>query len=391
MIDYRRLGAVAAKPHTVFKIDGKMVAEHVFTREGFNDLYSIFYQERAPTHEVRAEMYESNNPNFPTPKATIEKNLRRRHIKTPLLKEGKDILACRTTLFLNEDCAVGVAKPTQTANYFFSNGDCDELYFVAEGEGKFQSIFGVFEYKQGDYIFIPKSVPHRFVFKGAQNFLITEGKRGFGIPREFRHPHGQLRMDAPYTHRDFKSPTELLNFKKDENYPIVVLRNDSLTSHEYTEWPYRVHGWDGWVYPFGFSIYDYQARTGLVHLPPNIHTVFAGAGFVVCNFVPRIVDFHENAVPCPYPHSSVDCDEILFYVSGDFTSRKGISNFSMSFHPGGIPHGPHPGMYEKSVGSQKTTELAVMIDTFAPLQLTEAARSIEDNEYHFSWNTKENL
>jgi homogentisate 1,2-dioxygenase len=391
MIDYRRLGAVSPKPHTIFEVDGKMVAEHVFTREGFSDFYSILYQRRAPTHETKVENLASPNPAFPHKPVAGHPELMRRHLKTPLIPQGGTLLQSRMTLFYNDDCSVGMAKPTETDSCFFVNGDADELYFVAEGGGTLQSMFGELDFLPGDYVFVPKGTAYRFLLQKPQNMLVVEGHREFGIPKEFRLPLGQLRLDAPYTHRDFRSPDRLAQLKPSDNFPIIVKRFNTLTRREYTEFPYQVLGWDGCVYPFAFAVSAYQPKTSSVHLPPSIHCVFAAKGFVMMNFVPRIVDYAKNAIPCPYPHSSVDCDEILFYVDGNFTSRKSIGQYSMSFHPGGIPHGPHPEKYEQSVGARETTELAVMVDTFAPLYMTEAAKKCEDGNYHYSWNSKEFL
>lgn len=391
MIDYRKLGEIPDKPHTVFEPGGKMVAEHVISRDGFCDVYSILYQKRAPTHETRAELFIHKNPFFPSAEIGIQKELLRRHFRTQDMKTSGTFFDARSTLFYNADCAVGMVKMDAVTDKFFANGDSDELYFVAEGQGALQTCFGILDYVAGDYLYVPKGVPYRFSFNGPQNMMVVDGSKGFGIPKEFRNMQGQLRMDAPYTHRDFRAPTRLLNLGPKENYPIVVLRNKVLSLHEYTEWPYQVVGWDGWMWPFAFHVDNYQPKTSSVHLPPTIHTVFAAHNFVIMNFVPRMVDYHPRAVPCPYPHSSVDCDEVLFYVKGNFTSRKGIDQYSMSFHPGGIPHGPHPEKYEKSVGHKFTDELAIMVDTFAPLVITDAARAIEDPTYHFSWNTAEHL
>lgn len=394
MIDYRRLGEVSPKQHTVFEVDKQMVAEHVFTKDGFNDLYSILYQKRAPTHEVKAEIYSHANEAFPLPSAAAqnpEPQLMRRHVMTQKIEQAQTPLLSRKTLFYNQDCSVGICKPNKEDEMFFVNGDCDECYFIAEGTGILQSIFGSVSYKKGDYLFIPKGVPYRFTFKDKQNWMIVEGRKEFGIPLEYKHKRGQIKLDAPYNHRDFRSPAELVDWKKVGNPAIVVKRYEKLTKHEYTDWPYQVIGWDGWVYPFAFSVYDYQPKTSNVHLPPSIHMVFSATGFVMMNFVPRIVDYHEKAIPCPYPHSSVDCDEILFYVDGNFTSRKSVGQYSMSYHPGGIPHGPHPEKYEESVGTKRTDELAIMVDTFAPLCMAPAAREFEDKAYHASWNTKQFL
>ncbi|NBO37303.1 homogentisate 1,2-dioxygenase [bacterium] len=391
MIDYRRLGAVSEKPHTVFEVEGKMVAEHVFTRDGFSDLYSILYQRRAPTHEVRVDNYRSKNNDFPHNPTAGNDDLKRRHIKTPMLISGGTLLESRKTLFFNDDCTVGIARPNQPCREFFANGDADEMYFVAEGSGVLQTVFGEIDFRAGDYLMIPKGVAYRLQMTAPLYLFAVEAMKDFGIPREFRLAQGQLRLDAPYTHRDFRSPNRLLTLTSEENPAIVVKRNHKLSIHEYTDFPYQVIGWDGWVYPYAFSVDAYQPKTSSVHLPPTIHTSFSARGFYIMNFVPRIVDYAKNAIPCPYPHSSVDCDEILFYVKGHFTSRKGIEQYSISYHPGGIPHGPHPEMYEKSVGVRETNELAIMVDTFSPLKMTQAARGIEDSNYHYSWNTTEHL
>lgn len=391
MIDYRRLGLISEKPHTVFEVEGKMVAEHVFTRDGFSDLYSILYQRRAPTHETRADAFESKNSFFPSTDMEMPRELRRRHVRTQDIPMGGKFLDARMTLFQNADVSVGIVKTSEVSNNYFANGDADEMFFVAEGSGELHSSFGVLEYGPGDYVYVPKAVPYRFVFKTPQNMMAVEGTKGFGIPKDFRNAQGQLKLDAPYTHRDFRAPSRLLNFKSNENYAIVVKRNNRLSIHEYTEWPYQTLGWDGWVYPFAFNVERYQPKTSSIHLPPTIHCVFGGHNFVMMNFVPRLVDYHKKAIPCPYPHSSVDCDEVLFYVKGNFTSRKAVGQYSMSFHPGGIPHGPHPEKYEASVGHKETDELAIMVDTFAPLALTAAGKKYEDTSYHFSWNTTEHL
>lgn len=391
MIDYRRLGAVSEKQHTVFEYEGKMVAEHVFTRDGFSDVYSILYQRRAPTHETRVEPYELKNPGFPHQPLEGVELLKRRHLKTPKLPVGGTVLESRKTLFFNDDCTVGVARPANMSQEFFVNADADEMYFVAEGSGVLQTIFGELDFVEGDYLFVPKGVASRLSFEKPLYLFIVEGTKDFGIPREFRLPQGQLRLDAPFTHRDFRSPSRLLNLSDSENPAFIVKKLNKLSRHEYTDFPYRVIGWDGWCYPFAFSVHAYQPKTSSIHLPPTIHTVFAARGFYMMNFVPRILDYAKNAIPCPYPHSSVDCDEILFYVRGEFTSRKGIEQYSLSYHPCGIPHGPHPEKYEMSVGARETQELAVMVDTFAPLKMTKAAAAYEDDAYHYSWNTTEHL
>jgi homogentisate 1,2-dioxygenase len=393
MIDYRRLGAIPPKPHTIFEVDGKMVAEHVFTRDGFSDLYSILYQRRAPTHETSAQSWTNPNPHFPSAprEGVMPGELLRRHVKTQAVPAGGTMLSSRATLFVNADCTVGVAKPDRACESFFVNSDADELYFVAEGGGVLQTVFGEIDYVAHDYLYVPKGVAYRFLPRGPQNLLVVEGSKSFGIPREFRHPQGQLRLDAPYGHRDFRGPSRLLELASNENFAFVVKRFGALSRREYTEFPYQVVGWDGWVYPFAFAVGAYQPKTSTIHLPPSIHCAFSAQGFVIMNFVPRMVDYGKGAIPCPYPHSSPDCDEILFYVEGNFTSRKAIGQHSISFHPAGIPHGPHPEKYEASIGHKETNELAIMVDTFGPLRMTLAAEAFDDPTYHYTWNSTEHL
>ena len=390
MIHYRSLGELPPKPHFVFESGGKMLAEHVFTRDGFNDAFGILYQNRAPTHETRAALYETQNRFFCVPSTPPPPLLKRRHIPNAPLPKGGTLLESRFTLFCNSDVSIGVAKPTQVEDVFFANSDADELFFVAGGTGVLETPFGALDYGPDDYLFIPKAIPYRFVFSDEQHFLCTEAYKNLSIPKEFRNPVGQLRLDAPGSHRDFRSPTRLIDFSG-RHHAIVIKRHQTLTIHEYTEWPYQTRGWDGFVYPFAFNINNYQPKTSTVHLPPTIHLCFSAPGFVVLNFVPRLVDYHDKAIPCPYPHSSPDCDEVIFYAKGNFTSRKAISQHSFSCHPGGLPHGPHPEKYEESVGTQKTNELAIMVDTFAPLGLAPAVAQFEDSSYHGTWNTTQFL
>lgn len=393
MIDYRKLGFVSEKQHTICELNGKQLIEHVITRDGFNDLYSILYQYRAPTHESKSAPYQNANPFFPTVQLekNLEGNLTRRHFKSFYQSSKGTLLQARATFLHNQSCSVGLAHITQSDELFFSNNDADELFFASTGSGVFQTVMGTLPYNKHDYIFIPKSIPYRILPKDSSYFLIVEGKKNFGIPRQFRNIQGQLTLEAPYNHRDFSGPSQLLELAENENPPIVVKRLNTLTIHEHTDFPYKVVGWDGWYWPFTFPISHYQPKTSSVHLPPSIHAMFSAHQFYIMNFVPRLTDYHPKAVPCPWPHSSIDCDEVLFYVEGNFTSRKGIDQYSISLHPSGIPHGPHPEKYEKSIGLKHTSELAIMVDTFEPLFVTEAALQFEDQNYPTSWDTKEFL
>lgn len=402
MIDYRQLGFISDKQHTICELNGKQLIEHVITRDGFNDLYSILYQLRAPTHETKSYFYQNTNPYFPHTCQSQEYSInttaidakfapKRRHFKSFLNEMQGNLLQTRATFLYNASCTVGVANITEPDEHFFANADADEIYFVNEGQGIIETIMGVLEYNKHDYIFIPKSIPYRFKPNEPSYCLIVEGKKNAGIPKEFKNSQGQIKLDAPYNHRDFKEPKKLLVLSDTENPNIIIKRFDVLTAHEHTEFPYHVVGWDGWYWPFTFPIENYQPKTSNVHLPPSVHTMFAGFQFYIMNFVPRLLDYHPKAVPCPWPHSNIDCDELLFYVHGNFTSRKGIGQYSMSFHPGGIPHGPHPAKYEHSIGLQRTDELAIMVDTFEPLYPTEIALKFEDPVYPSSWATKEFL
>lgn len=393
MLHRHTLGRVPPKPHTAFyDEDGKLLMEQCVTREGFNGPFTILYFRTPPTNEFAVDDYAL--PGFCPADIVGEQPLYRRHVRSQNLKPTGDFLTGRRTLFVNDDVHVGVSKPTERADHFFSNGDGDELYFVTSGAGYLETVYGILPFRQYDYLLIPKSTPYRIHFdneRGTQ--LVFEGRPRLGIPGRYRNKFGQLTDYAPYSHRDFRPPTELLTFDREKHgeppYELIVKMSDRLTLHRYNHFPFDVVGWDGCVYPLAFNIHDFQPITGVVHQPPTIHTTFAGDGFVVCSFVPRMVDFHEKAIPCPYGHASVDMDEIMYYVDGNFTSRRGIDRESMSLHPQGVPHGPHPGTYEKSIGMKRTSELAVMCDSYKPFRLTTVAAGLEDKDYHTSWVDRE--
>ncbi|MFO0573847.1 MAG: homogentisate 1,2-dioxygenase [Polyangia bacterium] len=414
MLDRICLGTVPAKPHTVLRDEaGKLLYEHCLTRQGFDGGYSILYHRSLPPRDVA-----HRSTHLPgDPELYFDECLRRRHLLGPRLSaEARpdrapgqaagqvsdrsaplgDHLGTRRVLMANSDVAIGLCRALRAEPRYFANGDGDELYFVQEGAGRIESLFGVLAYKPGDYLLIPRGTIYRMVPDAGPDgtasslLLFIEGRTYLEIPQNFRNGHGMLRMDAPYSHRDFRRPTELCKKSgpdfSDGRYSILVKRGG--TFHEIVRDcdPLDVVGWDGSVYPLALSIHDYNPKVGRVHLPPTAFTTFVGGGFVVCSFVPRLCDFDANAIPCPYPHSSVDCDEVIFYVSGNFTSRRGIGPGSLSLHPAGIPHGPQPGAYEASIGKTRTDELAVMIDTFKPLGVTAEARTIDDPNYHDSWH-----
>lgn len=389
MLHRHTLGRIPPKPHTAFyDEDGKLLMEHCLTREGFEGPHAILYYRTPPTDETAVET--TGVPGFCPVEPVAEQPLHRRHIRTQDLRVDGDFLSARRTVLLNDDVHIGITKPNQPAKNFFSNGDGDELYFAYDASGELESYYGILPFRKHDYVLIPRSTPYRLHPEGGRGtFLVFEGRGFIDIPAQWRNRHGQFTMFAPFTERDFRIPQKMLRFDKarhgDPPYPLVVKTSDTLTAHMFGHFPHELVGWDGSVYPVAFNIHDYQPKTGLVHLPPTTHTTFAGNNFVVCSFVPRKTDFHEKAVPCPYGHANVQCDEILYYVEGNFTSRKGIQPQSISLHPMGIPHGPHPGTYERSIGTTETNELAVMCDTFKPLRLSSVASSIEDPDYHLTW------
>ncbi|MGB0716120.1 MAG: homogentisate 1,2-dioxygenase [Phycisphaerae bacterium] len=393
MLHRTTLGKFPPKPHTAFYDEsGKLLMEQCMTTEGFNGPFTILYFRTPPTDEFQAE--DLQLPDFCPHNIVDHQPLHRRHIRSQDMKAAGDFLTGRKTLFVNADVQIGAVKPNAAAERFFSNGDGDELYFITHGQGHLESVYGILPFREHDYVLVPKSTAYRLHFEGNKGTaLVFEGRPHLGIPGQYRNKFGQLTDYAPYSHRDFRSPTELLQFEAGQHgngpYEIVVKMSDMLNVHRYKHFPLDVVGWDGCIYPTAFNIHDYQPITGMIHQPPTIHTTFAGSGFVVCSFVPRVVDFHEKSIPCPYGHASVDMDEIMYYVGGDFTSRKGITPESLSLHPQGVPHGPHPGTYEASIGATRTEELAVMCDTYKPLRMTQFADSLEDKGYNTSWVDRE--
>jgi homogentisate 1,2-dioxygenase len=396
MIDRMSCGLMPAKPHTVLRdANGNLLHEEMLTRGGFAGAFSYLYHRHPTTAAV--EVTESNrghaiaveDPRGRTP-------LKRRLYDTRKLTPKGMPFECRVPLLFNHDVTVYFACPAETDDVYFSNGDGDELWFIEEGSARIESVCGWLPVKAGDYVWIPRSLIHRWHIdpaSGPMRMMCFEGHGGVMIPNDFRNPVGQLKMDAPYTHRDFVRPEgpiarpEVNDGVHDGPRELIVKKGGKFTRLLLERPPMDVVGWEGFVYPWAFAIDKYQAKTGLVHLPPTIHSTFAGPGFLVCSFVPRITDTHPQAIPCPYPHSSVDCDEVILYVKGNFTSRRGVGPGAISLHPAGIAHGPHPGAYEGSIGSVRTDELAVMVDTYLPLAPTAQAMNLEDAGYQDSWRT----
>ena len=383
MLDRMQQGSIPAKHHIRHPNPaGGLYWEECLTTRGFEGPYTIMYHQNRPHEHILCE----DKHGWEVGVAIPQEQLKKEHYKTQdLPRSGGCPLSNRTSIMLNEDIEILVLHPDTEDTIYFNNGDSDELFYIFEGSGTVRTSLGDLQFKQDDYVYIPKGVLHRFIpdVGTPQYWLNIQCHKGMDLLKQWRNHTGQLRMDAPYCHRDFQRPS--LNIQDEGIRTVVVKRNNRFQTFKMPNNPLDVVGWDGTVYPWIFPILNFQPRAGLVHLPPTWHGTFATSNSLICSFVPRAVDFHKDAIPCPYPHSSVDCDEFLFYCRGNFTSRKGVGPGSVSYHPMGIPHGPHPGAYEASIGHRETTEMAVMIDTYRPLHRTKAALAIEDPNYQQSF------
>jgi homogentisate 1,2-dioxygenase len=360
---------------------GELRYEECLTRKGFDGPYTILYHERRP-QALRAVGPALAEPLEALPRGAHE-GAARRHFRTSGLTLGRSTPA---PLLFNADLVLGCLQPSGSDEVYRINAGADELIFVLAGQGLVRSALGDLSFTAGDYVLLPRGLLYRLVFDapGAKQLLSLEFAGGVGIPARFRNGAGQLRMDAPYCHRDFRHP--VFRGPEDEGLREVwIKRGSERQRFVYDHSPLDVVGWDGCVYPWAFPILNFQPRVSSVHLPPTWHGTFEGAGALVCSFVPRPLDFHPEAVPCPYAHTSADVDEVLFYVDGDFSSRLGVERGSVTLHPGGLPHGPHPGRYEASIGAKRTEEVAVMLDCSAPLNVTKLAASVEDPRYEASF------
>jgi len=376
-------GEVPRKHHIAFRdAEGRLRHEECFTRAGFDGPYTIAYHVNRPHAQHVAEVRHG----WKIPSPAAPRPIAKRHYRTQdLAAAGGPPVDARVPLLFNADVVIGMVAATEADPVYVANGDADDVFFVFEGGGVLRTPLGDLRFAKDDYVIVPRGLLHRFIpDAGPQRWLSIECLGGVGIPRQWRNEAGQLRMDAPYCERDFRLP----EFKGPLDEPVreqVVKRNGAFHGFRYDTSPLDVVGWDGAVYPVAFPILSFQPRAGLVHIPPTWHGTFAARGALICSFVPRVVDFHPEAIPCPYPHASVDVDELLFYVRGEFTSRRGVGAGSISHHPAGVMHGPHPGAYEGSIGAKTTSELAVMLDCYQPLAATPAALAIEDPTYQESF------
>ena len=383
MPHYYTLGKIPPKRHTQFrKPDGALYAEELFSTEGFSSVYSLIYHVHPPTN-----IRQIDDPYSVQPKIALQKQLKHRSFEGFNIVPENDYLKSRKAVLVNNDVHISLAAPkSSTKDYFYKNADADEVIFVHEGTGTVKSLYGNIEFEYGDYIIIPRGTIYQIEFNTENNrLLITESFSPIVPPKRYLNQFGQLLEHAPYCERDIKTPKNLVTHDQKGDFLIYVKKEGMMYPYHYASHPFDAIGWDGYVYPWAFSIHNFEPITGRIHQPPPVHQTFEGKNFVICSFCPRLFDYHPLSIPAPYNHSNIDSDELLYYVEGEFMSRKHVTKGMISLHPGGIPHGPHPGTAEKSIGQKETKELAVMIDTFHPLKLTEDALKIENPDYYLSW------
>jgi len=380
---YHKLGKIPAKRHVQFrKPDGGLYYEQLFGTIGFDGMSTLMYQVYRPTmvKEILGERDVS-------PVIAVQKGIKARLLKGFEVEAEDDYLDSRKVLLANKDIHIGLAAPRRSLrNYFYKNADADELLFVHQGSGTLRTQLGNIPFEYGDYLVIPRGIIYQLDFDTEDNrLLFAESFHPVYTPKRYRNWFGQLLEHSPFCERDYKLPQELETYDEKGDFIVKIKKEGILYDMLYPTHPFDVAGWDGYNYPYGFSIHNFEPITGRIHQPPPVHQTFETSAFVVCSFCPRLYDYHPLSIPAPYNHSNIDSDEVLYYVDGDFMSRNNIEKGHITLHPGGIPHGPAPGAYERSVGQTETQELAVMIDTFRPLSVTEEALRIDDGKYYRSW------
>ena len=383
---YHKLGNIPPKRHTIHKSnDDKFYYEELFGTIGFDGMSSLIYHTHRPTQVKKIlKSYDV------APKVAVENNMKSLMLNGFNIKPFDDFLDSRKCILMNNDCQIILASPTQSlTTYYYKNTDSDEVIFVHKGSGKLRTFLGNIDFEYGDYLVIPRGVIYQINFDSTENRLfIVESKNPVYSPKRYRNWFGQLLEHSPYCERDIHPPHELETYDDKGEFIIKVKKQDTIHEYVYAAHPFSAVGWDGYNYPYKFSIHDFEQITGRVHQPPPVHQTFETSSFVICSFVPRLFDYHPKAIPTPYNHSNIDSDEVIYYVDGDFMSRENVDKGYVSLHPAGIPHGPHPGLMEKSIGMKETMELAVMVDTFSPLMVTEEALKIDDGKYYKSWIDK---
>ena len=379
---YHTLGNIPSKRHVVFRNpEGKLYQEELVGTQGFSGMSSLVYHLYPPTRVVQTDAAYSVKP-----KIAVENNMRNLSFTGFDVPEHDDFLKSRHTLFVNGDMEIGLAAPKGSMDYFFKNADADELLFIHYGSGILHTMFGEVPFQPGDYLVIPRGTVYKMEFQeGPNRYLFIEAHGPVLTPRRYRNEFGQMLEHSPFCERDIVRPRNLKTIDREGEFPLKIKKRGSIFPYVYGNHPFDVVGWDGYHYPYAFSIHNFEPITGRIHMPPPVHQTFEGRNFVICSFVPRMYDYHPDAIPAPYHHSNIDSDEILYYVDGDFMSRNNISKGQLTLHPGGIPHGPHPGAIERSIGKKETRELAVMIDPFNPVMITETALELEVKDYYKTW------
>jgi homogentisate 1,2-dioxygenase len=380
---YHKLGNIPSKRHVQFRqADGSLYQEQLFGTIGFDGMSSLLYHIHPPT--VVNEILEEKNI---APEIAIEKNLMMRSLQGFNVTPTDDFLESRVPVLVNNDVYIELSSPKKSmTDYFYKNADADEVIFIHKGTGTLKTQLGNIDFAYGDYLVIPRGMIYQLHFESEENRLfIVQSFHPIYTPKRYRNWFGQLLEHSPFCERDIRPPHALEPIDEKGDFLIKIKKEDVLYSYVYAYHPFDVVGWDGYNYPYAFSIHEFEPITGRVHQPPPVHQTFETSAFVICSFVPRLYDYHPLSIPAPYNHSNIDSDEVLYYVDGDFMSRNHVDKGQITLHPAGIPHGPHPGAYERSIGQKETGELAVMVDTFKPLKLTKQAMDLELRDYKTSW------
>jgi homogentisate 1,2-dioxygenase len=378
---YHSLGQVPRKRHTQFRTNGRLLVEEVMGYEGFSGNESILYHLESPCRIAEVGDFEPIEHLEWVPDAHVH-----RHLVSGPTEPAGDPVSGRRCLMWNADIEVSLCRPVAETEGFFRDGEGDEVFFVVDGSGTLETVFGSLPFREHDYIVVPRGTTYRFALdETPQTWLVFHTPGEIETPNRYRNRYGQLLESAPFSQRDFHPPGELETHREDGEFELTVRVRGGLQRYLLDYHPFDVVGWDGYVYPYAFNVHDFEPRTGRLHLPPPVHQTFQGPNFVICSFCPRELDYDPEAVPLPYHHSNLQSEEVIYYVSGEFGSRKGIEAGSITVHPSGLPHGPQPGLVEKALGMRRTEELAVMWDTFRPLRLTELARALDDPAYAYSW------
>ncbi len=383
---YQKQGVIPRKRHVVFRSKkGDLYHEELFGTEGFSGNASLVYHLNPPTR-----VKSLGEPFNIRPQAAIEDNLRAFSFVGLDIFPEEDYIKSRKVFLFNNDIEIGVAAPLKgTGDYFFKNADSDEILFIHKGNGVCETMYGSISFEYGDYVVIPRGTIYKLVFNSSDNhILFIESHSPVRTPKRYRNDFGQHLEHSPFCERDFKLPENFKTHDEEGDFKVMIKKNGLIYPYIYQYHPFDLVGWDGYCYPFAISIFDFEPITGRIHMPPPIHQQFEGRNFVICSFVPRLYDYHPQAIPAPYHHSNIDADEVLYYVAGDFMSRNNIKPGQFTLHPAGIPHGPHPGAIERSIGQKETKELAVMIDPFNPLKISKEALNYEVKDYYKSWMTE---